>query len=1158
MSEPNRQAGLDSVHGLPSDATLSLPPGPGGASEQSTRPGPEVFARLAESADETANFPAAAGPAPLPAPPVGFVLEHQIGTGGMGVVYLARQQGLNRAVAIKTVRPGVRLDEKQLIRFLAEAEAVAAVRHPNVVEVYSFGELDGRPYLVLEFCPGGDLGAVAKADLPRTEAAFRRVAGLMAGVADGVQAAHAVGIVHRDLKPANVLLAADGTPKVTDFGLAKRGAGSDLTQTQAVMGTPAYMSPEQAGGGSKFVGPESDVWSLGVMLYELLCGQRPFAGDTPLEVISRVVGGGAPAVRGRCPDVPADLALITHKCLSREPRERYATAGELAADLRRWLAGEPILARPPGLAESAVRWARRNPKVAGSLAAAVAALVVGTAVSVGFGLWALAEADEAKRQKEITLALEREAAEQRLRTDEEVARAVMNSEVNAFVRDVFGAADPTGLSSSGLMPPGDAGRKVPAAELLTRGIADLRGRRFRGTGRADRLTRAALLDAVGDTARSLGLLKEAGPLLEEAVAIRDELLPDGHPDRRLSRYNLGCFYAENGDLLDAERVLTALHAEHKANGTADTAAAADVCYRLAGTYMAMEDERAGGYAREAVRIRQRVFGEKHRQTAIVRLVLAAAHFGEGETADGLAAMKPALEVFTAEGVTNDPTVRAAIEYQAGVTLRNSGFPALAVGKFQRALAMLRESLGTEHVYLALALADLGLAHRDAGQPAEAEDAFRQAVALCRKTVGLEHPKVLTLIDAYARLLVKGGKKDEAWGLAAEAVQASTRRYGTDAPWRVKLLATAAGIAARCGRPDEAAKLGEQAVAEYRRRPAHHDHLAELAFQLDGLADLEPARAAYAELFAAPADRWTPAERWEHRHNWATALAARKLYAEAEPLLRASCDAAGQPELKGKLEADTVAYSFECLGRAEWHAGRHAAAEERFRAAVAHQERAKSPTYARNRYAHLVRLLAVRRAYAGVGPVAEKYARQSNVRDVDAAWARYLRAATAAEGERKGLAEGVEKAFGKSSEPFVAAYRARAVVALGGDAGREADRLDALFAAGVKSDHVFLARAACALAAGKPAEPFLAKVQEAKGDTPLARVHALFAAAAAHRKDPSDATRAALRDELARADAHLEAAKQGTDPDVSGYAVSHLLELNHWAERVWAELKAEPK
>lgn len=276
----------------------------------------------------------------------GYEIEGELGRGGMGVVYRAKQLGLNRAVALKMLPAGAYADPQELARFLGEAEVVAAVRHPHVVQVYDFGQHAARPYFAMEHLGGGSLVNLIRAagKLPPA-----RAAALLEKIARGVQAAHDLGIVHRDLKPGNVLLADDGEPKVTDFGLAKRSGRNDLTRTGAVMGTPHYMAPEQAAGKTKFVGPAADIYALGVILYECLTGRTPFTADDTVRLLVKVVEDEPPPLRQFAPNVPRDLEAICLKCLRKEPHDRYSAAGKLADDLRRFLNGEPVAARATGV-----------------------------------------------------------------------------------------------------------------------------------------------------------------------------------------------------------------------------------------------------------------------------------------------------------------------------------------------------------------------------------------------------------------------------------------------------------------------------------------------------------------------------------------------------------------------------------------------------------------------------------------------------------------------------------------------------------------------------------------------------------------------------------------------------------------------------------------
>jgi predicted Ser/Thr protein kinase len=293
-----------------------------------------------------------AGPQEVPAPandaaPVapilpGYEVLGELGRGGMGVVYRARQRGLNREVALKVLRAGGDAEPHELARFKAEAEAVARLHHPNIVQIHEIAEHDGRPCLCLELVDGGGLDARLQGQpLPPEQAAE-----LVATLAEAMHAAHQRGIVHRDLKPANILLTADGTPKITDFGLAKRlDRGSQHTQSGSILGTPQYMAPEQAGGSSRNIGPAADIYSLGAILYELLTGRPPFQGEHFLDTLDQVRWQVPVPPRRLQPGVPRDLEAICLKCLEKERTRRYATAADLAEDLGRFLKGERTVAR---------------------------------------------------------------------------------------------------------------------------------------------------------------------------------------------------------------------------------------------------------------------------------------------------------------------------------------------------------------------------------------------------------------------------------------------------------------------------------------------------------------------------------------------------------------------------------------------------------------------------------------------------------------------------------------------------------------------------------------------------------------------------------------------------------------------------------------------
>ena len=274
---------------------------------------------------------------------------------------------------------GAHASPEAATRFLAEAEAVARLQHPNIVQIHHIGEADGLPFFELEFLDGGSLDR----RLDGTPWPARRAAELIESVARGVAEAHRLGIVHRDLKPANILMAADGTPKITDFGLAKSLASdSGLTRTDSIMGSPSYMAPEQAEGKTKQVGPLGDVYALGAILYELLTGGPPFRGTTALEILDQVKNTEPVPPSRLVPGLPRDVETIALKCLQKEPGKRYESATALAEDLKRFIEGRPIEARPVPFWERGWRWTRRNPWLAGAIGSTAAALLLALALAI--------------------------------------------------------------------------------------------------------------------------------------------------------------------------------------------------------------------------------------------------------------------------------------------------------------------------------------------------------------------------------------------------------------------------------------------------------------------------------------------------------------------------------------------------------------------------------------------------------------------------------------------------------------------------------------------------------------------------------------------------------------------------------------------------------
>jgi serine/threonine-protein kinase len=782
------------------------------------------------AADEAAESSSGAGR--LPQVPGHEVLS-VLGRGGMGVVYEARHVRLNRTVAVKMLLAGTHTDAASSKRFMREAEAVAALRHPNIVQVHEVGEHDGLPYFTMELIEGGSLSQKLKASTLEP----REAASLVAILADAVEFAHAHGIVHRDLKPANVLLTSEGVPKLVDFGLARRfEADSSLTRTDALLGTPNYMAPEQAQGGSRAIGPAADVYALGAILFATLTGRPPFTGDAWALTLRRVIEDEPTPPSRLNTRIPRDLETICLKCLSKDPARRYVTAADLASDLRRFVRGEPIRARPVGVVERAAKWVRRRPAQATIAAGATLAVLA----LAGAWLWLSVQ----------RAAIERAAEEDLREVDRSVATASWVAARTAVER---ASARLATAGSSDL-----AGRVAQAArelDLVDRLDAIRMQQATVTQGRLDRdLNRSAADSAYRGAFRELGFAALPGHAAEAAArirssriravlvpavdswaacvigddALRDALLevvrladpdPTGWRDcvRDASNWNdkealadlmeSAPASAESIQLLlalaehvilaggDAKPLLTRIQQEHPADFWA--------CTTLGRVLLIEHSPATVGYFQAALATRP--------DSAVARTNLAAALGSAGRFDESIVQAREAILIDPSLGyayatlgrsLSNKGALKEAaanlmtairIDPSAGATETrcNLGRCLLETGRIDDSVAELRAAVHLDP-RSCVAQYGLGYALYTAGFVDEASDHFRRSIAL---EPGYAAPR-----ESLGYLLQATGRLDE----AIESLQEAARLKPNSAPLRQTLI----GALITRGRFDDAHKESE--------------------------------------------------------------------------------------------------------------------------------------------------------------------------------------------------------------------------------------------------------------------------------------------------------------------------------------------------------------
>ena len=881
-----------------------------------------------------------------------------IGEGGMGVVYEAEQEEpIRRRVALKLIKVG--MDTREVVaRFESERQALALMSHPNIARVLDVGATEeGRPYFVMELVSGVPITEYAD----RQRLSVRERLELFVLVCHAVQHAHQKGIIHRDIKPANVLVSLEEgkpVPKVIDFGVAKAieqrlTERSLYTEQGRILGTPEYMSPEQAEMGPD-IDTRTDIYSLGVLLYEILTGSLPFdfrnASYTDIQRKIRSEDPPRPSARlslaGEESDrmardrgteraalrreVKGELDWIVMRALEKDRALRYATASELAADLERSLRHEPIQAGPPTASYRVKKFVRRH-KIGVAATAAIAALLVGFAITMSL------------QSARIARALKR--------ADLERAKA---ERVSIFLVDLFRVSDPSEAR----------GNSISAREILDRGST-----RIAAELRREPEVQAALMETMGRVYRNLGLYGTATSLLEQSLRVRRGALGDRHPDVARSLFELGVSLEKKGELDRAETLLaTTLAFQRETLGenhsdVADTLQALGVVRHTKGDYAAAEERynqalairralvgdqaapiartlaRLGGVAqsrgdfagaerlyRETLEMERRAQGPDHPDTLAVQVSVASALHRQGKYEESERHHREVLAARRRVLGPEHPEVAVSLNGLAAM-LYDKGDSAAAEPLYRQALAIQRKALGPEHPDVARTLGNLGLALQEKRDWKSAEALYRQALAINRKLFGQEHWTTGTNLNNLGLMFHEKGDYVRAEDLFRQALAMHKSLFGEAHPSVGFGLNNLARLLHDKGDLAAAEPLYRQGLAL--RRKALRDGHPEIAASLTGLGRLLNDRRAPSE--AQPLLREALAIRrqslapqdwriFETEGYLGASLAGLGRFAEAEPLLETAYrrirDRRGEKDLRTRQARERLVSLFRRWGRQE--------------------------------------------------------------------------------------------------------------------------------------------------------------------------------------------------------------------------------------------------
>jgi eukaryotic-like serine/threonine-protein kinase len=738
-----------------------------------------------------------------------FQLVEILGEGGMGQVWLAKQIApVRRQVALKLIKAGM-CDQSVVQRFRSERQSLAMMDHPTIAKVFEAGATSqGQPYFVMEYVPG--LPITKYSDQGRLTIPKRLE--LFVQVCDGIQHAHQKAIVHRDLKPANILVAdVDGkpVPRIIDFGIAKAatpslGGEGELTLLGQFIGTPGYMSPEQVDPNVRDIDTRTDVYSLGVVLYVLLTGYQPFdvkmGTRLPLDVLLRKLREEEPPppsakigidrptsitvarARGADPrhlvrQLRTDLDWITLKALERDRARRYGTPSELAADLRRYLNDEPVLARPAGAAYRLRKYARRH-RAAVGVATGLVVLLTTFSIVQGLELRRITqERDRANRERDHA------------------------SRITDFMTGMFKVADPSEAR----------GNSITAREILDKASNEI------GSGLArDAESQSQMLHVMASTYLNLGLYGRAHDLAKRALDARLRLHGPEAPDTLESMTQLGWILDREGHDADAEKLERQALAEERRTLGPESPLTLETLDHLA---VIEEDEGhyrdAESVARQVMESATRTLGPEHSQTLLATNHFARALGYQARYAEAEQQYRKLLGIDRRVLGADHPQSLAAMTSLAWVIAAQRR-TAEAEGLYREVLAAQQRVLGAEHQYTVLTMANLAALLTDAGRLPDAEKLQRQVLAIRLRTLGPEHPETLSSKLNLADVLLKEGRVEESDALQRETLAAQQRVLGPQDPTTLISQSNLAAILIRERRYDEAEKIAAETLSVQQR------------------------------------------------------------------------------------------------------------------------------------------------------------------------------------------------------------------------------------------------------------------------------------------------------------------------------------------------------